>query len=193
MPKRPAPGRPKHPAAGSKPRLDRLPPLTDEGQCRAVIETPRGCRNKYRYDAELQVIVLGKTLPEGMVFPFDFGFLPQTKGEDGDPLDILVFMDEPTFPGCLVECRIVGVMKAKQKEKGQPAERNDRFLGVAQTSLQFQDIKTVEDLSAHILHQIEEFFVSYNRLEGKKFVLKGTAGAGPAFKLFEAHRIKGRP
>src|SRR4051812_37612953 len=83
-----------------------------------VIETPRGSRNKYSYDADQAVFRLKKILPEGHVFPFDFGFVPRTKGGDGDPLDVLVLMDEPGLPGVVVECRIIGVIQAKQKNEG---------------------------------------------------------------------------
>src|SRR4051812_5252350 len=88
-------------------RLDRVNPRTKRSSAvRVVIETSRGCRNKYSYEPEEQVFILKKTLPEGHVFPFDFGFVPRTKAEDGDPVDVLLLMDAPTFPGCVVETRI---------------------------------------------------------------------------------------
>ena len=98
--------------------------------CRAIIETPKGCRNKFDYDPESNLFVLGGLLPEGMMFPFDFGFIPSTLGEDGDPLDILVLMDAPAHVGCLIEVRIIGIITAEQTEDGN-TEANDRLLGVA--------------------------------------------------------------
>src|SRR6476620_8194389 len=89
-----------------------------------IIETPKGCRNKYAYDEKSRAFRLKKILPAGAVFPFDFGFIPDTKGEDGDPLDILVIMDEPAYPGCVVECYIIGALKAQQSEE-QESVRND--------------------------------------------------------------------
>ena len=77
-----------------------------------VIETPKGSRNKFKYDPTTRRLKLSKVLPEGMVFPYDFGFVPATKGPDGDPIDVLVLLDEPTFPGCLVECRLIGILEA---------------------------------------------------------------------------------
>jgi inorganic pyrophosphatase len=99
-----------------------------EGTCRAIIETPKGCRNKFDYDPEPNLFMLGGLLPEGMMFPFDFGFIPSTLGGDGDPLDILVLMDVPARVGCLIEVRFVGVVSAEQIEDG---KTNERLLGVA--------------------------------------------------------------
>src|SRR5579864_9696384 len=98
-----------------------------KGVCRAIIETPKGCRNKFDYDPETGLFMLGGLLPEGMMFPFDFGFLPSTLGEDGDPLDILVLMDAPAHVGCLMDVRIIGIIKAEQTEGGK-TESNDRLL-----------------------------------------------------------------
>jgi inorganic pyrophosphatase len=83
-----------------------------------VIETARGSRNKYSFDPELGAFVLKKVLAEGHVFPFDFGFVPRTKAEDGDPVDVLVLMDEPGIAGCLVECRVIGCLQARQTKEG---------------------------------------------------------------------------
>ena len=104
------------------------------GTCRAIIETPKGCRNKFDYDPETGLFMLGGLLPEGMMFPFDFGFLPSTLGEDGDPLDIMVLMDAPAHVGCLIEVRIIGIITAEQTEDGK-TESNDRLLGRRSTFL----------------------------------------------------------
>src|SRR5215475_13447056 len=122
------------------PKLD-----TKKATCRAVIETPKGCRNKFDYDPETNLFMLGGLLPEGMIFPFDFGFIPSTLGEDGDPLDILVLMDAPTHPGCLIEVRVIGIITAEQTENGK-SEANDRLVGVAVHSYQHEDIETIEDV-----------------------------------------------
>jgi inorganic pyrophosphatase len=102
----------------------------DKATCRAIIETPKGSRNKFDYDPQSNLFVLAGLLPEGMMFPFDFGFIPSTKGEDGDPVDIMVLMDAPTHVGCLIEVRIIGIIDAEQTEKGQ-TEKNSRILGAA--------------------------------------------------------------
>src|SRR5438046_3067059 len=95
-----------------------------KGTIEVIVETPKGCRNKYAWDEKKERFRLNKILPSGAVFPFDFGFIPKTKGEDGDPLDILIIMDEPAFPGCLLECRVVGALKAAQTERDGRTERN---------------------------------------------------------------------
>ena len=98
----------------------RLAPFDKEFQSRiqVIIETPKGSRNKFAFDPEQEVFALAKVLPAGMVFPYDFGFIPSTKAEDGDPTDVLVLMDEPAFPGVLVKCRVIGVIEGEQGKIG---------------------------------------------------------------------------
>src|SRR5437763_6775127 len=114
-------------------------PIKDGETVQVVIETPRGNRNKFKYDPESGFFKLSKILPEGMVFPYDFGFVPSTKGEDGDPLDVLVLTDDPLFPGCLVDCVMIGVIEAEQEEDGE-TQRNDRLIAVAQASLLYAEV-----------------------------------------------------
>jgi inorganic pyrophosphatase len=161
-------------------RLDRVNPWAKGSQhFRVVIETSRGSRNKYGYAPEEQLFVLKKALPEGHVFPFDFGFVPRTKGDDGDPIDVLLLMDAPTFPGCIVESRIVGCLVAHQREKGQWV-RNDRFLAVADVAIMFGHIHDVRDFEPSLLEQIEHFFISYNEMAGKEFKVDKVMGAKAA-------------
>src|ERR1700674_291286 len=96
-----------------------LSPLEDgDWKCiQVIIETPKGSRNKYAFDPEQKVFQLKKVLPAGMAFPYDFGFIPRTKGGDGDPVDVLVLMDEPAFPGVVVKCRLVGIIEGEQYER----------------------------------------------------------------------------
>jgi inorganic pyrophosphatase len=153
--------------------------------CRAIIETPKGFRNKFDYDPESDLFMLGGLLPEGMMFPFDFGFIPSTLGDDGDPLDVLVLMDAPAHVGCLMDVRLIGVISAEQTEDGKK-ETNDRLLGVAIHSYDHENLTTIDDVSKTLLSQIEEFFVSYNKQRGKKFKITGTGGPGKAVKLLKA-------
>src|SRR5213593_3807647 len=120
--------------------------------CKAIIETPKGCRNKFDYDRDSGLFMLGGLLPEGMMFPFDFGFIPSTLGEDGDPLDVLVLMDAPAHVGCLIEVRIIGVINAEQTEDGK-TEGNSRLLGVAVHSYDHDDLDSINDLSKTMLDQ----------------------------------------
>src|SRR6476661_2733805 len=126
-----------------------------KGTCRAIIETPKGSRNKFDYDPESNLFMLGGLLPEGMMFPFDFGFIPGTLGEDGDPLDIMVLMDAPAHVGCLIEVRIIGIIKSEQSEEGK-TETNDRLLGAAVHSYDHEDLQTIGDVSKTLLAQVEE-------------------------------------
>src|ERR1700722_7620924 len=93
-----------------------------------IIETPKGSRNKYAFDAEERIFALKKVLPAGMAFPYDFGFVPSTLGGDGDPLDVLVLMDEPAFAGCKLSCRVIGIIEGEQGNKTK--ERNDRIVAI---------------------------------------------------------------
>src|SRR2546427_13083458 len=103
----------------------------DKQMLRVVIETPKGSRNKFAFDPDEHVFELKKVLPAGMTFPYDFGFAPSTQAEDGDPIDVLVLMDEPAFPGGVLTCRHIGVIEGVQVEKKDNV-RNDRIMAVEQ-------------------------------------------------------------
>jgi inorganic pyrophosphatase len=150
---------------------------------RVIIETPKGSQNKFVFDPDLKLFRLKKTLPMGTVFPFDFGFIPNTKGEDGDPLDVLVIMDEPAYPGCLVECRMLGVLKANQKKKTKEKKRNDRLVAVADTSILYKDVHDLKELNKNIITEICDFFIYYNKREDKKFEPLEWENAESAMKL----------
>ena len=152
--------------------------------CRIIIETPKGFRNKFRYDPNANLFMLGGLLPEGMMFPFDFGFVPSTLGEDGDPLDVMVLMDAPAHVGCLIEIRILGVIEAEQTEDGK-SERNDRLLGAAIHSYDHQDLNSIDDVSKTLLDQVEAFFISYNKQRRKKFKVINLGGPKKALKLLK--------
>ena len=157
----------------------RLSPF-DGKQINVIIDTPRYSRNKYKSDPESGLFILSGVLAVGHSFPYDFGFIPGTKGQDGDELDVLVLMDEPAFVGCLVKCRLIGGIKAEQKEPKKKVERNDRLLAVASESIQNQVIRTYTDLGKRVLDQIEHFFISYNQVKGKTFTPTGRFGIAAA-------------
>ena len=133
-----------------------------------IVETPKGRRNKYKYDEKHGLFILHKVLPIGMVFPFDFGYVPSTMGGDGDPLDVLVLMDEEAFVGCLVPSRLIGVIEAEETENGK-TERNDRLIAVATASHQHRDLRSLDQLDEQLVDEIEHFFISYLSMEGKQF------------------------
>lgn len=153
-------------------------------QHEVIIETPRGSRNKYKQDEESGRIKFSKVLPEGMMFPYDFGFIPDTKADDGDPLDVLVLSDEPMFPGCQVQCRIVGVLKANQREDGKQ-NRNDRLIAVAEGSVLYEGVDEVSDLQPTVLGQIEQFFTNYQRARNIEFEVIERAGSRAALALLK--------
>lgn len=134
-----------------------------------MIECPKGSNYKLDYEPESKGFRLSKVLPAGLVFPFDFGMIPGTKGEDGDPLDIIVISELNTFPGCLVDVRLIGALKAEQTERDGKTMRNDRFLGVPVVSQLFPQVNDIDDLPENILDQVEQFFKSYNQQAGKVF------------------------
>jgi inorganic pyrophosphatase len=171
--------------------LAKLPPVhRKSGDLNVVIDTPKGSRNKYSWDEKQQLFELSGVLPAGAVFPYDFGFIPKTRGGDGDPLDVLVLMEEPAFTGCLVRSRLLGVIEAEQTEKGE-TERNDRLIAVASKSRVHKDLKSITDLNPKLLDEIEHFFVSYNEAKGKKFKPLGRYGPERARKLVKkAQRAK---
>jgi inorganic pyrophosphatase len=155
-----------------------------DGRLNVVVETPKGSRNKFKYDIESGLFELSGVLPVGASFPFDFGFVPSTLGEDGDPLDVLLLMDEPAFPGCLVEARLIGAIEAEQSE-GKGMTRNDRLIAVAEKSLLHEEIERIDELSHYLLEQIEHFFKSYNLSKNKEFKVRGRSGPERANRLVE--------
>src|SRR5437763_1199697 len=119
----------------------------------------------------------------GMRFPYDFGFVPRTKAGDGDPLDVVVLNDGPTYPGVLVETRLVGVIEAEQREKDGPVVRNDRLVGVGVRSRTFGRVRTLAQLPRELVEDFERLFVAYSTALGKDFragPFRGRARGGAA-------------
>lgn len=155
------------------------------GELNIIIETPKGSRNKFNYDDEQGLFKLGGVLPAGAVFPFDFGFVPSSLGGDGDPLDVLLLMDEPAFAGCLVRARLLGVIEAEQTEREGKTMRNDRLIAVAAKSYDHEHVQSLDDLNDNLLNEIEHFFISYNTIKGKQFEPLGRFGPERARALIE--------
>ncbi|HYF03326.1 MAG TPA: inorganic diphosphatase [Patescibacteria group bacterium] len=148
-----------------------------------IIETPKDSRNKYTYDERLNLFKLKNVLPAGASFPYDFGFLPGTLGEDGDALDVLVLMDESAFAGCLVPARLIGVIEADQTEDGGKRVTNDRIIAVSANSPVHSHITSLRDVGKNLLLEIEHFFDSYNRLGGRAFKVTGRLGTTRALEV----------
>jgi inorganic pyrophosphatase len=156
----------------------------DDSVVHVVVETPKGCRNKYKFDPKLRSFKLSRVLPDGMLFPYDFGFIPSTQADDGDPIDVLLLMDAPAFTGCVIDSRLVGVIEGEQTENGK-TERNDRLLAVAKQNHTYSDLKDISDINPKLLKELGEFFVNYHKQEGTKFRVLGTSGPKQARQLLK--------
>lgn len=168
-------------------RIDKLPPWDDEAALRVVVESPRGSTVKLKFDPKVGAIVLKRPLVLGTAYPFDFGFVPGTKADDGDPVDAMVLLDAPTAPGVVVACRPIGVVRVSQEKDGE-RERNDRIIAVASADERRAGTKSPDDLSPRERAEIEQFFVSAAALEGKKLEILGWGDARAAKRLVDSKR-----
>jgi len=175
--------RPSIPPAASD--LDPIDP--ESGRINVVIEAGRGTRNKYKYDQETHLFALHRVLPSGSTFPLDFGFIPGTKGEDGDPLDILVLSDDPLAVGSIVPSRLIGVIEAEQTQGGKTT-RNDRLLAVTAEGLEFANLQSLKDLPEKKVKAFEAFFVNYNAQRKVRFKVLGERGPARAKELIDQGR-----
>ncbi len=154
-------------------------------ECKAIIETPKGRRNKFKYEPDSGLFSLSRLLPQGFSFPFDFGFIPSTTADDGDPLDIMVLMDEPAHVGCLLGVRVIGVIEATQTEDGKQSD-NHRLIGVSLVSFDHRDITSIRQIHPSTIEQISEFLVLYNKNSGKQLEVKGIEGPERALEIVES-------
>lgn len=149
----------------------------------AFIEIPKGSSNKYEYDEERKVFVLDRALFSPMFYPADYGFIPNTLAEDGDPLDIMVLMANPTFPGCMIRSRVIG-MFLMEDEKG----KDEKIIAVPLGDPRYEEIKTIEDMGSHMKKEFEHFFSEYKQLEGKEVHVRGWANVEEAYAAIEKAR-----
>ncbi|HEX6162285.1 MAG TPA: inorganic diphosphatase [Vicinamibacterales bacterium] len=168
-----------------------LPQWNEDGSLTVVIETPKGSRNKYALDEETGLFRLKKVLPAGMGFPYDFGFVPGTLAEDGDPIDVLVLMDEPAFAGCVLRCRVIGIIEGEEVKDGKTA-RNDRLIGIETNTHSFAAVRTIKDLGERFLTELEAFFVNYHLLSKGEYRVRGSKGPLVAREEIEKARIAAR-
>jgi inorganic pyrophosphatase len=164
----------------------------ETGDTVVVVETPKGSKNKYKYDPATGALRLMAVLGEGLAFPHDFGFVPSTFGDDGDPLDVLLFLDYGVPPPTVATARMIGVLEVRQRTDGERWIRNDRFFAVATHAHAHQHLKTLADLRPHLVDEVEAFFVHYARLNGKELQVLDRKGPDRAHKLLEEGRKRFR-
>lgn len=168
-------------------KLGGLPAIDERtGSVNVIVETPRGSRGKFKYDEETGGFLLHKLLPYGFAFPLDFGFVPSTRAADGDPIDVLVVVDVPLTTGVFVKTKLIGAIEAEQMEPDGSVVRNDRLLGVPVEVIEPPALDDIAQLPARMLEQLEQFFVGYDRLQGKEFRLLRRTGPEGAMALLRA-------
>lgn len=163
----------------------KLPPAFvkhEDNRINVVIETPKGSRNKFSFEKDTWLFRLKKVLPSGLVFPMDFGFIPHTKGEDGDPIDVLVVVEQATYPGCLLECRLLGIIEGEQTDQDGTVERNDRLVAVPEVSIEYARLANIRSIADEHLKDLEHFFIYYNAMAGKQYKLLGVRGPEAALE-----------
>lgn len=145
-----------------------------------LIEIPKGCRNKYEFDKERKMIKFDRTLFSAVHYPSDYGYISETHGLDDDPLDALVLVNQPTFPGCLIDARPIGVF-VMYDEKG----KDDKVLCVPISDPHWNHIHSIEEVPPHLLKEIEHFFNIYKELEDKKVSVEGWQGKETALEIIK--------
>lgn len=142
--------------------LSRIPPQPKPGVVNVLIEIPAGSKNKYEYDKDLQGFALDRVLYASVQYPFDYGFIPNTLADDGDPLDGMVIMDQPTFPGCIIAARPIGML-----EMIDGGDRDEKLLCVPVKDPRYANVNSLKDVASHRLDEVAEFFRTYKVLEKK--------------------------
>lgn len=150
---------------------------------RTVVEIPKNSSNKYEYDGELGIFRLDRALYSPMHYPGDYGFVPGTLADDGDPLDILVLVDEPSFTGCLMEARPVGVLHMVDGK-----ENDQKILAVPNRNPRYDSIHTIDQVFPHIRREIEYFFTIYKELQSAKAKMDGWGGPRDARRVINESR-----
>lgn len=153
-------------------------------QIKVIVEIPRGSRNKYEYDHETHAIYLDRVLYSSVHYPTDYGFVPGTQAADGDPLDTLIIVEEPTFPGCHMQIRPIGVLLMRDE-----AGIDEKILGVPVAEPRFDEIEGLDDMEGHWLREIENFFDTYKLLEDKESYVEGWRGAEEARAVLKKYQV----
>lgn len=146
----------------------------------AIIEIPRGSKNKYEIDKDTGLIALDRAMYTAQDYPFDYGFIPQTLWDDDDAVDVIVLTTNPLAPGILVRIRMVGIMN--MVDGGEP---DDKIIAVPESDPRFEKVRDLSDINEHQLKEMEHFFTTYKKLQNKEVVINGFKGKEEAEKAFE--------
>jgi inorganic pyrophosphatase len=169
------------------PTLDQLPAFVERDIFHVVVESPRGSTVKFKYRPDLGAMSISRPLATGLVYPYDWGFVPSTKADDGDPIDAALFWDVATFPGVVVPCRALAVIQVEQnRADGQGRARNDRILALPIDARREAGLTTAMSLPERLRQELEHFFVAATVLEGKDPRILGWAGPEEALKLIRS-------
>lgn len=172
-----------------------LPPYDDGRNLRVVVETPRGSGIKLKYDDKLGCFSLTRILPLGVVYPYDFGFVPQTLAQDGDPIDVLVLIEATTYPGVVIACRLLGALQIE--ERGMRGRPNHRLVAVPVKAARKDDLKDMSALSERSQRELERFFVTTTAFTAKDPQIRGWVGPEAATdmvqKAIQRYRERQRP
>lgn len=155
-----------------------IPPTSNPDTVNVIVEIPKGSMNKYEIDKELGVIKLDRVLFSAVHYPGDYGIIPQTSGGDGDPLDVLVLVTYPTFPGALIEAAPIGVLRTVDS-----GDVDDKIIAVPIGDVRFKDMRNIGDVNKALLDEISNFFATYKQLEGKEVEILGYEGANDAKRI----------
>jgi inorganic pyrophosphatase len=169
-----------------------LRPFRDDGSINVIVESPRGSTSKFKYDCETGAIMLSRPLPTGVVYPYDWGFIPSTRAADGDPLDAMVLWDGAAFPGVVVPSRLIGLLRVEQTIAATGSvQANDRLFAVPVKSPRLEQVRTIFDLPERVRLELEQFFVSVVAFEGKTLRLGGFDGPEAADRVLREAVIDG--
>ncbi len=160
--------------------LSRIPANPKPGVINVLIEIPAGSKNKYEYDKDLQAFALDRVLYSSVQYPYDYGFIPNTLADDGDPLDGMVLIDQPTFPGCIIAARPIGML-----EMIDGGDRDEKILCVPAKDPRYSQVKSLQDVAPHRLEEIAEFFRTYKNLEKKVTEIRGWQDVDQVMPLVE--------
>lgn len=172
-----------------KPHLESIEPFVDDNVVRAVVETPRGSHVKLAFDPDLRTFAVTRGLTVGVSYPYDWGFIPGTRAEDGDPVDAMILHESPTYPGVVIDCRVLGMVEISQLSKKHGRETNNRLLLVPVWYDRMNEVESVEDLPKRMRLEIEHFFLDTTFFTTKEARCEGFASSRRALDFLRTQLV----